>query len=588
MDISEKIIFLIKHSMAAAGIDYGDTAVTLEHPTDLGLGDYSTNIALILAKKHKTKPADLAKKIAASIEAEIKNGPASPVEKVETAGAGFINFFLSPKFLVEQVVRILSKPEDFGKNVSLLKEKVIIEYTDPNAFKPLHIGHLMSNAIGESLSRLAQFGGAQVRRATYGSDVGLNVAMAVWGMQKLAAEKFPGEDIAGQLSKLHKLISSERIDFVSKAYVYGAQTYEKDEVAKKEIGELNRKIYTHSDEIAGQFYVLGKTASIEHFNKIFDLLGSRFDHQIWESDIAAFGEEIVKFGLERGIFEKSDGAIIYPGEKKGKAAGLHNRVFINSHGIPTYEAKELGLTKKKFELHDFDTSVVITGNEQNDYFKVVMSALSDLYPEIAKRTKHIGHGMMRFAGGKMSSRTGNVVTGESLLDELAASALEKMENKDKVISYEIAIAAFKYAVLKQSIGRNIVFDPDQSISFEGDSGPYLQYSFVRTQALLAKAKKEKLLPVVSGSLSQSPSAVTRLLYRLPEIVSRATEEYSPQYLATYLINLASEFNHWYAAEKIIDPTNKEASQAKLAVVAAVGAVLRNGLWLLAIAVPERM
>ncbi len=588
MVIQEKIISLVEHALAAAGIEKGEAVIVLEHPTDLKFGDYSTNIALVLTKKMREKPQTVAKKIVAALEAELKKSDDTPIAKIEVAGAGFVNFFLTEKFFADSIGEILQNPADFGKNTELLKEKTIIEYTDPNAFKLLHIGHLMSNAIGESLSRLLQFSGAQVRRATYGSDVGLNVAMAVWGMQKLAAEKFPGKQVPEQLAELRALPLAEKIAFVGKAYVLGVQTYEKDAAVKEEIIALNHKIYTHSDETVGQFYVLGKRASIDHFNEIFALLGSKFDHQIWESDIAAFGEEIVKFGLERGIFEKSDGAIIYPGEKKGKEAGLHNRVFITSHGIPTYEAKELGLTKKKFELHDFDTSIVITGNEQNDYFRVVMAALAELYPEIAARTKHLSHGMMRFAESKMSSRTGNVVTGESLLHELAENALERMDEKDQKIAMQIAIAAFKYAVLKQSIGRDVVFDPEQSISFEGDSGPYLQYTFVRTQALLAKAKKEKFESGAQATLPPSAELLTRLLYRFPEIVERAAAEYTPQHVATYLTALASEFNHWYATEKIVDAQNKEASQAKLALVVAIGTVLKNGLWLLGIVAPERM
>ncbi len=589
MHIQETLTTLIRRALERADIANDDVVISLDHPADLKFGDYATNIALVLAKKLGENPQALAKKILAALEAELKNDAATPIKKVETAGAGFINFFLTEKFFTDSLSDILKTGDDFGKNTKLLKEKIIIEYTDPNAFKPLHIGHLMSNAIGESLSRLAQYEGAEVRRATYGSDVGLNVAMAVWGMQKLAAEKFPGTSTDQALAELRSMSLSEKIDFVGKAYVHGAQTYEQNDAVKEEIIQLNHKIYTHADSTANEFYVFGKRASIEHFNEIFQRLGSKFDHQIWESDIAAFGEEIVAAALARGVFEKSDGAIIYPGEKKpdAKARGLHNRVFITSHGVPTYEAKELGLTKKKFELHDFDRSVVITANEQNDYFKVVLAALTEIYPEIAKRTHHIGHGMMRFADGKMSSRTGNVITGEALLTDLAARVLEKMEHRDEKIANQIAVASIKYAVLKQSIGRDVIFDEEQSISLEGDSGPYLQYTFVRTQALLAKAKEQGIAPIV-GALPENAAPLTHLLYRFPEIVARAAADYAPQYVTTYLTLVAGEFNRWYAAEKIIDPSAKESSQAKLALAAAIGTVLRNGLWLLGIAAPERM
>jgi arginyl-tRNA synthetase len=198
----------------------------------------------------------------------------------------------------------------------------------------------------------------------------------------------------------------------------------------------------------------------------------------------------------------------------------------------------------------------------------------------------------------MSSRTGNVITGESLLAELTQKALAKIQEHEselsnaerETIAQKIAVAAFKYGVLKQSIGRDVIFDPEQSISFEGDSGPYLQYTYVRAKALVAKAKAagiDSSADKLEG-LPEGAKPLQRLLYRLPEIVQRAATDYAPQYLATYLTAVASQFNHWYAGEKIIDPANKDVSSANVALASATSWILKNGLWLLGIEAPERM
>jgi arginyl-tRNA synthetase len=296
--------------------------------------------------------------------------------------------------------------------------------------------------------------------------------------------------------------------------------------------------------------------------------------------------EVVRAGLEKGVFEESEGAVVYKGEK----VGLHTRVFITKAGTPTYETKELGLDKTKFEKEKLDRSIIITANEQNGFFSVVFAAMKEVLPEVAERTSHVSHGMMELTSGKMSSRKGNVVTGESLIEEMRAQALEKMADRDlgdekQVIADAVAIAAIKFTVLKQGTGKNIIFDPEQSLSFEGDSGPYLQYSHTRALSVLAKARAEKIQP--SGAMV--PEKVTdleRVLYRFPEVVMRATAEHEPHFVTTYLTELASMFNSWYANEKIVDPADPH-SPYKVALTEAFAVTMKNGLWLLGIKAPEK-
>jgi arginyl-tRNA synthetase len=305
--------------------------------------------------------------------------------------------------------------------------------------------------------------------------------------------------------------------------------------------------------------------------------------------VADFGKEIVKENIGK-VFEESDGAVVFRGENIDKK--LHTRVFINKEGLPTYEAKELGLSKIKYERFPYDRSVIVTGNEINEYFKVLLAAMKEVFPDLAEKTKHISHGMLRLPEGKMSSRTGNVIAAESLIAEVKKRVLEKMKESEVEESQKdetaeiIAIAAIKYSVLRQAIGGDIVFDFDKSISFEGDSGPYLQYSVVRAQSILKKAEGVVL---VSTDIPEkwTTTLLEKMLERFSAITKRAGSEYAPHYIATYLIELSSAFNGFYAEHKIIDAQDPLSSY-RLAITHAFVRVMEKGLHMLGIEVPEKM
>ena len=313
--------------------------------------------------------------------------------------------------------------------------------------------------------------------------------------------------------------------------------------------------------------------------------------QFFEGIEGREGKPIVEEYLKHGVFEKSEGAIVYRGDKHG----LHTRVFINSQGLPTYEAKELGLNRKKFELEpNLEKSIIVTANEQSEYFKVVLRAMGEIFPEIAKRTKHLAHGMLRLSTGKMSSRTGNVITGESLMTAVEAMVHKKLEEREletvekNKIAEAVAICAIKYSILKQAIGSDIIYDFEKSISFEGDSGPYLQYSYVRAKSVLQKAKDVGIEPVNLRKAKPSEiSLLERLLVRFPEVVLRAGSEYAPHLVATYLTELAGSFNSYYAKNQIVN-VEDSTSAYKAALTESFAATVKNGLWLLGIQVPERM
>ena len=561
----------ISNILADLGVE--NPLVTLDTPTHFHLGDYSTSVALVYAKELGKKPMDVAEEIKEKLEEKIKEEKIAYISKIETVAPGFINFFLSSEYFVHKVGEIISQKEKFGENKNLDKQKIMVEFTDANPFKEFHIGHFMSNSIGESISRLLSFGGAEVKRANWQGDIGMHVAKAVWGMIQLGLdEKATPNDLG-------------------KAYAYGSEKSE-DESVKKEIILINKKIFSREDEKINHTYNLGRKISLDYFETIYKKLGTKFDYYFFESEEGPEGKAIVEEFLKKGVFEESDGAIVFKGEKYDPT--LHTRVFINSEGLPTYEAKELGLNRKKFiKEPSLSHSVIITGNEIREYFKVLLAVMHLVYPDIAEKTKHIPHGMLRLPQGKMSSRTGNVITAEALISEVKEKILEKMTgremtNDEKEGTAEmVAIGAIKYSILRQAIGGDIIFDFDKSISFEGDSGPYLQYSAVRANSILKKAEMSKCLFDTKIPDDWQTTNLERILERYPSVVEKATQEYAPHYVVTYLIQLAGEFNSFYASHTIIDEKDST-SPYRLALTKAFSEVIVSGLDLLGIKVPNQM
>ncbi len=513
--------------------------VILSVPESAAHGDYSTNLAM-----KSGRPA-------AELVAELEQSKPEFIEKITVAGPGFINFFLKPEFVAAEVKRLTENPlSSIAKSSSAAKQKTIFEYTDPNPFKEFHIGHLMSNTIGEALAGLTEAVGAEVKRACYQGDVGLHVAKALYGKQQ-------GENDWG------------------KAYVAGSKAYEESGTAKQEIIALNKKVYERSDAALNELYDQGKQETLAEFEKIYAKLGTKFDFNFFESETGEFGKKLVEESIGK-VFEKSDGAVVFRGEQYG----LHTRVFLNSEGLPTYEAKELGLANIKYDRYPYERSVIITGNEVNDYFRVLHKALELIFPDLAAKTHHIGHGMLRLPTGKMSSRTGKVITAEALIEEAKEKLREKSDNPE--VQEKVAIAAIKYSILRQAIGRDIIFDFDKSLSFEGDSGPYLQYTRARAHSVLEKAGNVETKADITV---EEIGDLERKLIRFPEVVSRAARELAPQHLVTYLTEVASAFNAFYAQNQIVGSAEEA---YRLTITRAVDRVLSTGLALLAIPVLDRM
>lgn len=556
---------------------------------DLVMADFVSYLSFTLFPNDK-KEAEEKNKALALVLKEILSDIVTDVKPVQ----GFLNFFLKDEVIREENSK--EKPEITtiytGKNI-------LVEHSSPNLFKPFSVGHLMNNVIGEFVTRAVKAGGADVRTMSFPSDVSLGIAKALMMIERDIKENKITLDF----------FKNEREDnviaYLGEAYVNGVKECEEHVESLEEAKKVLDKMYNLKDD---DFYLLvSETRKVNesYFKKILSEIGSDIKSHgfVYESWAGKEGEVLVKKNTGEGkVFAESEGAVVYVPEESRK--DLHTAVFVNSQGYPTYEAKDLGLLYIKLKpfMPEFaegffpDLSFFITDAEQISHFKIVLDAASKLggdWPEWVRKSHHVTHGRMLFKGAKMSSRLGGVplaldVIGvvEEEVKERAGEKIAHLGDEERAkLTREIALSALRIAVLRSKPGININFDPETSLSFEGDSGPYLLYTHARCSSLVEKAEKEKGYQPKFGTVSVTH--LERELALFPLIFKDAIETLSPQKLVTYLFKVAQGFNSFYGNTQILTD-DKEISEHNLAIVARVKVVLKEGLHVLGIKAPERM
>lgn len=561
--LSEKSKEIAKLAAEVAGLPNVEVQASPKFGADFAIPCFK------FAAELKKSPNEIAQDLTAKLTAGF-------IAKTEAA-SGFVNIWLKDEVIKEAIVQTTELGDKFGSHDKLKGQEVLVEHTDPNPFKEVHIGHAYSNTIGEAVARLYKLGGAKVSQVSYHGDVGMHVAMAVWAISKILSEGegewFEGGDLAGLT--MDDVAVNKRVAFLGAAYARGATAYKEDEQAANEIKQVNVHIYAHDDEGVSEVYETGKRWSFDYFDDIYEQLGTGFEKRYLESEVGPIGAEIVKNNIG-DVFEQSDGAVVYNGEAK---ADLHTRVFLNSQGLPTYEAKELGLTfTKQNDFPQMTKSVVITANEIDEYFKVLIAAMSELDPNLAAKMRHISHGMVKLTSGKMSSRTGQILRAIDVLDQVKQVILAGY--KTEAID-DVKLAAVKYAFLKQRISGDIAFDINESVSLEGNSGPYIQYAHARGQSILAKSKAGEKL----DDLDEAERALAVKILAFTDATSRAIYELAPHNICTYLYELTQTFNRFYESNRVIDDP-REATRITL--VKAYCQVLKNGLAVLNIPAPNKL
>lgn len=539
-----------------------EMAVELQRPKP-EFGDFATNVAMQLASRLGQNP----RQIAEQIVERLRTNPL--FSTVEIAGPGFINLKLTDQILWQTAQ---AHAPAIYQNMSY-----VLEYSCPNAFKDLHTGHLYQTIYGDILARVLESAGATVHRTSFGGDVGLHVAKCLYGM-KIALDGFNPD----------KLDTVEhdaflRAQWIGQVYVIGAKAYEEDTTAQAEIVEINKVIYhlheenDHQSPMA-QVYWTTRQWSFDYFSAFYQLIKVDNMHYYPESSTAPVGLKVVREQLALGNLEQSDGAVVFKGDEQQH---LHTRVFITSNNLPTYETKDIGVIWLEKQDYNFDHRILITGNDQKEYMRVVYAAADVFNPGIGAMMTHLTNGTVRFADGKkMSSRLGNVTRAIDVLDivkQRVGNITDQPELQD-----DVALGAIKYAFAKYRLGGDIAFDVEETVSLQGNSGPYIQYAHARACSILAKADTTGEIDQVCDT---SERQLLQKLSEFPEVVEKAAREYLVHGICNYLYELAQEFNRFYEHNRVIDDPRQA---IRLALVTRYRDTLASGLRILGIIAPEKM
>ena len=515
-------------------------------------GDYAINTAMQLAPKIGQPPRDIAEQITRELSHPY-------IASAAVAGPGFINIALT-----DEALFIMA--DDQAVRTDWQGKTVVIETNNPNPFKAMHVGHGYNAVAGDTISRLVEAGGAEVHRVSYHGDVGAHVGKSMYSILRY---------IDGDIQKLRDIPPEERNKFMSRMYAEGAAAYKEDDAAKHEIDQLAEQSFTLNDELYRQVYELCKSWSFEQIDDLVERLGNLpVERRYLESEADALGVQTVKEHLGN-VFVESDGALVFPGEQYG----IFDNAFVASSGRGLYGARDLGLMQLKQRDYSPDKSIIVTAHEQKDYFRGVIKAVELCFPEQTDVMQNISTGSITLKGGKMSSRSGDVIEVQALFDQMEAS----LKEQNSSTSDEVIQGAIRYQFLKQRISSDIVFDINESISTVGNSGPYLQYAHCRARSILQKAEQDASDD--TAELTVDERSLLRKLSHYQRVATQAVEELSPHIICTYLHELAQNYNRFYEHNRVL---GDEREPVRLNLVKRYSDTLKSGLELLGIPAPERM
>lgn len=545
-------------------------------PPKPSMGDFAFP-CFAIAKAEGKNPIEVAKIIAEKIN---KVGSKGIIDDVRAFGP-YVNFFVNGGAVARVVLgAIQTQEKKYGTHEIGKGKKYLIEFACPNPLKAFHLGHLKNLITGESVVRMFENAGYEVVRVNWQGDVGMHVAKALWGIF----------DWKEQFEEIRSKTLTERAEFLGRAYAHGSIYYEESDGAKEAITHYNDIVYDNSDQEVMAVYAEARDWSLEYFDAIYKRLDSYFDKLYFESQMFNRGIELVERGLKKNIFKRSEGAIIFPGSE----FGLHDRVFITSKGFPTYEAKEMGLGEAHFNDFHPDKVIHVVGKEQMEYFRVAIKALEFVVPESVGKEHHLVGGFLQLKGSqKMSSRKGNIVTGDELIDEVTARVKQIMDAipREKPVDQasvleKVSVAALKYGMLKNNVSQDVSFDLEESLSVTGDSGPYLLYFVARIKSILRKAGVAPAL-VLPAHVTLEEKNLLLKLATWGDTTLDAVESLDPSKIAKYVYSLAHCFSDFYQACPVLSVDDVTKS-FRLGLLSAVLLVAERGLYLLGIKTVEEM
>lgn len=546
----------------------------IEIPKDTKNGDYAFP-CFRLAKELKKAPPMIANDIKEKIVVD-----ETIIEKVEIAG-GYLNFYIRPEILTREVLHEISKQEEYASSKLGEGKNIVIDYSAPNIAKPFHIGHLRSTVIGAALYRIYKYLGYNVIGVNHLGDYGTQFGKLIEGYKRW------GEEYD---------IDSNPIDELTKIYIRINQACKEDESILQECRDNFKKL-EEGDEYCVALWKKFRELSLQEFQKVYDLLGSKFDSWNGESFYSDKMPEVISILEKTGKLVESQGARIIDLEE----SGINTPCIIEkSNGSTTYATRDLAAILYRARTYDFDKALYVTSYEQVLHFKQVfeVAKLLGLDEKYTKGLEHVPFGMVLLPTGKMSTREGNMIKLEDLLQESISRAKEiieqknpELEDKDQVAK-KVGLGAVIFNDLANSRVKDEIFEWDQILNFQGETGPYIQYTYVRTQSVLEKAGVKGIslsddmvnVDKLNDVYSQN---IIKLLYGFGDILVQVTERNEPSILSRYLIDLAKAFSSFYNENRIM-VDDSELQNSRIYLTYAVGKILKTGAELLGMEMPEKM
>ena len=542
----------------------------IETPKDSKNGDYAFP-CFRLAKELRKAPPAIANEIKEKIET------VEEIEKIEVAG-GYLNFFINKTILAKEVLEEISKAEQYGKSEIGKEKNIVIDYSAPNIAKPFHIGHLRSTVIGGALYNIYKYLGYNVTGVNHLGDYGTQFGKLIEGYKMWGKEYDIEKDPINELTKIYIRIN---------------EACKNDEQILENCRNNFKKL-EDGDSYCVEIWKKFRELSLQEFQKVYDLLGSKFDSWNGESFYSDKMPEVIEILEKTGKLIESQGAKIIDLEDKGINTPC---IIEKSNGSTTYATRDLAAILYRARTYDFDKALYVTSYEQVLHFKQVfeVAKLLGLDEKYTKGLEHVSFGMVLLPEGKMSTREGNIIKLEDLLNEAISRAQEiieqknpELENKEEVAK-KVGIGAVIFNDMSASRIKDEVFDWNTILNFQGETGPYVQYTYVRTKSVLEKAGYlPKIENVKVKNLADEYSlAILKLIYNFEDVLIQVTDKNEPSILARYLIDLAKAYSSFYNENKII-VEDKDVQNARVYLTYAVSEVLKQGANLLGIQMPEKM
>ncbi len=542
--------------------------IVIEIPPDSTLGDWGIPL-FTFAKKFRTSPAKIAQELQENISAtEIQYKAVGP----------YLNLFLNKEKLMQQTLtKIHKQKETYGRNDLFDNEKIMVEFSGPNANKPLHLGHLRNDALGESLSRILVNCGADLKRVNIINDRGIHICKSMLAYQKFGKGETPQSE------------NMKSDHFVGKYYVKFNTWSQEDSTAETQAQEMLRDWEAGNKEVLELWQTMTHWA-VDGIKQSYIDTNIHFDTYYFESQTYKLGKDIVLDGLKKDIFTKNDdGAVVLDMSE----INLDTKVLLRSDGSSLYMTQDIGTAVERHKDFDFDRLIYVVANEQDYHFQVLFYALQKLGYSWAKNLHHLSYGMVNLPDGKMKSREGTVIDADDLLQSLTSIAAKNIRDRGREpqndVDKKIALGALHYYLLQSLAHKDMLFDSTESLSFTGNTGPYLQYTGARICSVERKADALDF-SVIDYSLLQDDAEweIIKELAAFPLIVEQAGMEYSPQIITNYLYRLAKKFSQYYTYQSIWEAEKPALSQTRLLLAVSIKQVLKNGLYLLNIPFLEEM